>query len=192
MDNRRKEKGITLIALVVTVIILIILAGISISLVLGNNGIVTKSKLAKENTLKAKEDEDIALLEYANKINTYITGSTREDNPSYNNYIALKGVTGISSEKKVLDAGVYEINYFGATFTALAGVANGEVYVSDECVFSKQGDKIWESSSGPTIYACSGTTETITIENQSEVYLKIDGGAYFSCGLITINKIQDI
>ena len=42
--NKRKfnEKGITLIALVVTIVVLLILAGISINLVLGENGIIKK------------------------------------------------------------------------------------------------------------------------------------------------------
>ena len=49
MKGLKKEnsKGITLIALVVTIIVLIILAGISINAVIGDNGIITKSKLAK-------------------------------------------------------------------------------------------------------------------------------------------------
>ena len=37
----KKERGITLVALVVTIVVLLILAGVSISMVLGNNGIVT-------------------------------------------------------------------------------------------------------------------------------------------------------
>ena len=44
---KENSKGITLIALVVTIIVLIILAGISINAVIGDNGIITKSKLAK-------------------------------------------------------------------------------------------------------------------------------------------------
>ena len=43
----KSEKGITLIALVVTIIVLIILAGVSINLVLGDNGIIEKAKEAK-------------------------------------------------------------------------------------------------------------------------------------------------
>ena len=45
----KQHKGITLVALVVTIIVLIILAGVSISLVLGNNGLVTKAKEGAEN-----------------------------------------------------------------------------------------------------------------------------------------------
>ena len=38
------EKGITLVALVVTIVVLLILAGVSISLVIGQNGMITKAK----------------------------------------------------------------------------------------------------------------------------------------------------
>ena len=57
----RREKGITLVALVVTIIILIILAGVSIKLVLGENGIITMAKRAKEDMEKAAQDEQLAL-----------------------------------------------------------------------------------------------------------------------------------
>ena len=45
----KRDQGITLISLVVTIIILIILAGVSINLILGQNGIINKAKEAKEN-----------------------------------------------------------------------------------------------------------------------------------------------
>ena len=43
----KKQTGITLIALVITIIILIILAGVSINLVVGDNGIITTAKREK-------------------------------------------------------------------------------------------------------------------------------------------------
>ena len=63
----KQSKGITLVALVVTIIVLIILAGVSISLVLGDNGIVTKAKEAKQNMQIAanEEQEGLANLEVA-------------------------------------------------------------------------------------------------------------------------------
>ena len=45
----KEKRGITLVALVVTVVVLLILAGISLSLVLGQNGIITKSQAGKTN-----------------------------------------------------------------------------------------------------------------------------------------------
>ena len=59
----KKEKGITLVALVVTITVLIILAGISINLILGDNGIITIAKKAKENTELAKIEEETELNE---------------------------------------------------------------------------------------------------------------------------------
>ena len=56
-----KEKGITIVALVVTVIILIILAGISLNVTIGENGIITKTKQAKQNITLAGEAEAIQL-----------------------------------------------------------------------------------------------------------------------------------
>ena len=57
--KNKKERGITLIALVVTIIVLIILAGISINLIFGNLGIVTKAKEAKTATEIASIKEKI-------------------------------------------------------------------------------------------------------------------------------------
>lgn len=51
------KKGITLLSLVITIILLIILAGISISLSLGNNGLFRKSKDAKELYVNAETEE---------------------------------------------------------------------------------------------------------------------------------------
>ena len=63
--NKRKEGGITLIALVVTIIVLIILAGVSISMIVGDNGIITQAENAKKETQKAevKEKAQIDILE---------------------------------------------------------------------------------------------------------------------------------
>ncbi len=73
---QRNTKGITLIALVVTIIVLIILAGVSINLVLGENGIVSKTKKAKENTELAKVEEETTLNELAKQIEEGTSGST--------------------------------------------------------------------------------------------------------------------
>lgn len=58
----KKEEGITLVALVITIIILIILAGISLNMILGENGIIGKTKTAKEETTIAQYKEKIDLV----------------------------------------------------------------------------------------------------------------------------------
>ena len=54
---RKTEKGITLVALVVTIVVLLILAGVSINLVLGNNGIIAKAKDAETKSAEASQND---------------------------------------------------------------------------------------------------------------------------------------
>ena len=57
----KNTKGITLIALVVTIIVLLILAGVSIAMLTGNNGVLTQAKSAKENTRVGEVQEKVKL-----------------------------------------------------------------------------------------------------------------------------------
>ena len=57
----RKEKGITLVALVITIIVLLILAGVTIAMVVGDNGILTRARQAKEENELAEEVETVKL-----------------------------------------------------------------------------------------------------------------------------------
>lgn len=57
----KQKKGITLIALVITIIVLLILAGISISMLAGDNGILRKATDAKTESEKGQEKEIVAL-----------------------------------------------------------------------------------------------------------------------------------
>ena len=58
---RINESGITLIAVVITIIVLIILAGVAISMLSGDNGILNQAASAKEKTEKANIEENIKL-----------------------------------------------------------------------------------------------------------------------------------
>ncbi len=70
-DTLRRNKGITLIALVVTIIVLLMLAGISIAMLTGQNGILNRAAEAKEKTRVAQEDENEKLQGYEKIINQY-------------------------------------------------------------------------------------------------------------------------
>ena len=74
-DTLRRNKGITLIALVVTIIVLLILAGISIAMLTGQNGILNSAAEAKEKTRVAQEDESQKLQGYEDTINQYAPSS---------------------------------------------------------------------------------------------------------------------
>ena len=65
----KKNKGITLIALVVTIIVLLILAGISISMLMGQNGILNRAAEAKEKTVLSNNNEKHDLVKMEELIN---------------------------------------------------------------------------------------------------------------------------
>ena len=67
---RKKCKGITLVALVITIVILIILAGISIS-TLTNTGIFQKAKDAKKTSENAELEQNTRLDEYESELDKY-------------------------------------------------------------------------------------------------------------------------
>ena len=74
----RNQKGITLIALVITIIVLLILAGVSIAMLTGQNGILTQANNAKVATAKANAEEALKLAVaeiLSNKLDpTYVGG----------------------------------------------------------------------------------------------------------------------
>ena len=67
--NKRLEKGITLIALVITIIVLLILAGVTISMLTGDNGILKQATSAKDTTDKSEFEEQVKLAVMASKVN---------------------------------------------------------------------------------------------------------------------------
>ena len=72
----KKNKGITLVALVVTIVVLLILAGVSINLVLGDNGIIAKAKEAQRKSAEATQNDLIGMNELAQQLGEKINGST--------------------------------------------------------------------------------------------------------------------
>ena len=65
----KNKKGITLIALVVTIVVLLILAGVTISLLLDENGIIAKSKDAKTETRVSQIEDEVGMWKQHNFIN---------------------------------------------------------------------------------------------------------------------------
>ena len=75
----KQEEGITLIALVVTIVVLLILAGVSISLVLNNNGVISKAKDSKNSTEKGQAQDEVNLAINYLQIEDATSTLTRED-----------------------------------------------------------------------------------------------------------------
>ena len=81
---KRQVKGITLIALVVTIIVLLILAGVALNLTIGQNGIFQRAEIAANTWRNAETNEQLALQEGADLIEGYLNGNggnQDDDNP---------------------------------------------------------------------------------------------------------------
>ena len=76
MFDRNSNKGITLIALVVTIVVLLILAGVSIAMLGGENGLITRAQEAAEETRGASVEEERDLWKANQYLDDYASGSS--------------------------------------------------------------------------------------------------------------------
>lgn len=79
MKIRKNSKGITLVALVVTIIVLLILSGITITVLLGDSGVIKKAQDAANKTNVAIEEELQGIDNLSNKMNSILEGSDSEE-----------------------------------------------------------------------------------------------------------------
>ena len=106
MKRLRKNRGITLIALIVTIVVLLILAGVTIYLVFGPNGIINKAQEADENTKISQVVEKMELAKGAE----YIEGSGKYNPDDYFQRLEDEGIIN-DKDKDVIDNGdgTYEV-----------------------------------------------------------------------------------
>ena len=76
------KKGITLISLVVTIIVLLILAGITISMLFGENGLLNRATDATEEYSKAEAKEKVELL-----LSEYVIDKATGENDNFANFL---------------------------------------------------------------------------------------------------------
>ena len=88
INTIKNRNGITLIALVVTIVVLLILAGITIALVFSQNGVIRKSQEAKENTKISQVREQLELA----KAPEFIEGNGKYNPDSYFQRIEDEGI----------------------------------------------------------------------------------------------------
>ena len=102
MKKTNGQKGITLVALVITIIILLILATISIQS-LTNTGLFKNAQKAKDETQNAAENQEKTLNEYEDELNKYISGNVKtlqadgswNSSKKVNSPQLMEGMTGI-------------------------------------------------------------------------------------------------
>ncbi len=78
-EELKKKAGITLIALVLTIIVLLILAGVSIATLRGENGILTRASKATDETRAASVEEAVNLWKIDYESNNYGSSTTTQD-----------------------------------------------------------------------------------------------------------------
>ncbi len=116
----KKNNGITLIALIITIIVLLILSGVTINLTLGENGIFRTAEMVGKNYMDAQERELADIANFTNKLNDILgtTGGSDTD-ASGTNYETLKSVAEAGNYVKY-DTGIDTIGDNGiVTFRVL-------------------------------------------------------------------------
>ena len=143
------EKAITLIALVVTIVILLILAGVTITMTLGQNGLFTRARAgaAAYNESEVRDDLSMLITQY-----TWDKVSGKTDK-SLGDYLKDNGATSVKANA---DGTTLEVTYKGYTFKVnkdsgeIIGVSkaenSGETQLDPEVVVS--GVKVTEDSAG--------------------------------------------
>ena len=147
----KKENGITIIALIVTIVVLLILAGVNISLIINRNGIISKAEVAKQETEIADEKEKINLSALAAQANNEEAVIRRNDfdkelKKFFNEDYTLEPDSDAeeyevtckkSGRKYTIKSGItkknpdYELNNNNTTFSSSpSGWTNGNVIVN--------------------------------------------------------------
>ena len=166
----QENKGITLIALVVTIVVLIILATVSINAVLGQNGIIGKAKQAKESYEKSVKAEDTAMQELLNEMAQYNEGGTTGDIDPTRNW-DLDKVNKITSEDNIVVP--VPKGYTASTVEGEKSVSNGFVIKEgdDGSATSGINEFVWvpvgnisdiydEANNAGQLWSFSGTTSS--------------------------------
>ena len=162
----KEKRGITLIALVVTIVVLLILAGVSISMLGGKNGIIKQAQDAKEETIKAKEKETISLAKTA-----IISRGEKVEQENLQEEIDL--IEGQGKVNVILGEDLVSVEIY---FTDTKNTYTEEIYVAQEEEISDEEASYWtykENGDGtitllkynPPVEKLAGLTQ-LTIPNQ--------------------------
>ena len=196
-ERVKSKNGITLIALVITIIVLLILAGVTIATLTGDNGILTKAQSAKEKNAQKTVEEQINLAVQASRINEglvidkdileqeltnngiEITKSENDELPwtvKKDGYVYTISENGEVKEKEglVITAGDIEI---------LKG-ATEEKKVRAQILSGETGTIKWESTGNITLSEAGENEVTVKVNSNANagetatVTAKVEGKTY--------------
>ena len=191
------KNGITLIALVITIIVLLILAGVTIATLTGDNGILTKAQNAKEKNAQKTVEEQINLAVQASKINEGLV----IDKDILEQELTNNGIEITKSENDELpwtvkkDGYVYTISENGEVkekggiaittgdIEILKGSTKGKK-VSAQILRGETGTIKWEHTGNITLSATEGNEVTVNVNGNANagdtatITARIDGKTY--------------
>ena len=159
--RKAREKGITLIALVITVIVLLILAGVSIGMITRDNGIVGQANQAKEDTIVADEKESLNMAIVScmgkNKLGESIGDRQLEDELEKNQKEATVTVAGNDLEVTFDDTQhKYMVYQDGTIEQIIEGLGN---YLVGDKYYDTFQEAFEAAESGSVIKVIYNTTE---------------------------------
>ena len=162
MNKLKKNKGITLIALVITIIIMVMLAGISISILGGQDGLIEKAK-SGANDYKASSDLEKLILEYQDWSLT--------NNKTFLQYMEEKGYTVEADDETgktgtlLLNGNIYSVDLNSNNAIELQGPASTETLLKPRInvtELEKNRIKILVKSTGAVSYEYQISTDGTT------------------------------
>lgn len=152
----KETMGITIISLVITIIILLILSGVTISIIVGENGILTKARLAKQMSEVSSEKEaiqlDVTLANMENILDTsnkYYLGiplydKTLENGNKWNIIVENESQTIYGTGWNYIEKGTEIANYGKTQYGWLVNYESGELKEFEENKYTqlKYGNKL--------------------------------------------------
>ena len=156
----KSNKGITLIALVITIIVLLILAGVTIAALSGDNGILKRATEAKEQTNQKNDEETEKIGGYESTIDQYVDGNG--------------GGSGGGTGTNFTNVNTSDSNPAGAVpanSTVVEADANKGIVIKDK----NNNEWVWIEVPKTTVFSglTIDTTNTLTDQNYTDIKNKL-------------------
>ena len=179
-----KERGVTIMSLVITIIVLLILAGITIKLALDDNGIIKQSKLASEEYQNKALQEQLALNQAEQEIEKASNGLSSSSSSGGGNQSTGGNSTGGGSgsgSSENTDELKRQIDQLQAQVAALeANQATGNATASQVLSGATFSTSEGVGLTGKMVNHSAITTAISIGTDESKVYLRTSPGAYLT------------
>ncbi len=174
MRKGKDEKGITLIALVITIIVLLILAGVTIAALSGDNGILKRAAEAKEQTNQKNDEETEKLAGYESTIDQYANGATGGTGNGGQGGSGSGGSGNSGTGTNFTNVNIADSNPAGAlpaNSTVIEADASKGIVIKDK----NDNEWVWIEVPKTTVFTelTIDTTNTLTEQNYTDIKNKL-------------------